>query len=150
MILDKVEGIQQAAKSETRTGGETKLEKLVEMYLGNAIHLFLSLLALLIFVASIITTWDTLMRDFPLLWQPVNEYVVLQKLVESILLIAIGAELALLLLFHRTTAVVEVMIFVIARKMVSPDTTIVGLLIGTIAVIGLIVVRFYFLPGRVK
>ena len=150
MILDKVEGNQQAAKSETRTGGETKLEKLVEMYLGNGIHLFLSLLALLIFIAAIITTWDTVIRDFPQLWQPVNEYVVLQRLIESILLIAIGAELALLLIFHRTTAVVEVMIFVIARKMVSPDTTIVGLLIGTVAVIGLIVVRFYFLPGRVK
>jgi hypothetical protein len=150
MIVEKVEDIKQAAKSETRTGGETKLEKWVEMYLGNAIHLFLSLLALFIFIAAIITTVDTVIRDFPQLWQPVNEYIVLQKLVESILLIAIALELALLLIFHRTTAVVEVMIFVIARKMVSPDTTIVGLLIGTGAVIGLIIVRFYFLPGRVK
>ena len=150
MVVEKVEDIKQAAKSETRTGGETRLEKWVEMYLGNAIHLFLSLLALFIFVAAIIATIDTVVRDFPQLWQPVNEYVVLQKLVESILLIAIALELALLLIFHRTTAVVEVMIFVIARKMVSPDTTIVGLLIGTVAVIGLIIVRFYFLPGRVK
>jgi hypothetical protein len=150
MIVEKVEDIKQAAKSETRTGGETKLEKWVEMYLGNAIHLFLSLLALFIFIAAIIATVDTVIRDFPQLWQPVNEYIVLQKLVESILLIAIALELALLLIFHRTTAVVEVMIFVIARKMVSPDTTIVGLLIGTGAVIGLIIVRFYFLPGRVK
>jgi hypothetical protein len=150
MIVEKVEDNKQAAKTETRTGGETRIEKWVEMYLGNAIHLFLSLLALFIFIAAIITTVDTLIRDFPQLWQPVNEYVVLQKLVESILLIAIALELALLLIFHRTTAVVEVMIFVIARKMVSPDTTIVGLLIGTGAVIGLIIARFYFLPGRVK
>lgn len=150
MIVEKVEDLKQAAKSETRTGGETRLEKWVEMYLGNAIHLFLSLLALFIFIAAIIATVDTVIRDFPQLWQPVNEYIVLQKLVESILLIAIALELALLLIFHRTTAVVEVMIFVIARKMVSPDTTIVGLLIGTGAVIGLIIVRFYFLPGRVK
>ena len=150
MVVEKVEDIKQAAKSETRTGSETKLEKWVETYLGNAIHLFLSLLALFIFVAAIIATIDTVVRDFPQLWQPVNEYIVLQKLVESILLIAIALELALLLIFHRTTAVVEVMIFVIARKMVSPETTIVGLLIGTSAVIGLIIVRFYFLPGRVK
>ena len=151
MVVEKVEDIKQAPKSETRAGGETRLEKWVEMYLGNAIHLFLSLLALFIFIAAIIATVDTVIHDFPHLWQPVKEYVVLQKLVESILLIAIALELALLLIhFHRTTAVVEVMIFVIARKMVSPDTTIIGLLIGTVAVIGLIIVRFYFLPGRVK
>lgn len=150
MVVEKVEDSKQAEKSETRTGGETKLEKWIAMYLGNTIHLCFSLLALLIFIAAIIATVNTVIRDFPQLWQPANEYIILQKLVESILLIAIALELALLLIFHRTTAVVEVMIFVIAHKMVSPDTTIVGLLIGTGAVIGLIIVRFYFLPGRVK
>jgi len=36
------------------------------------------------------------------------------------LLVAIAAELALLFLFHRTSAVIEVLVFVIARKMVTP------------------------------
>ncbi|MFN7945417.1 MAG: hypothetical protein U0Z53_08700 [Blastocatellia bacterium] len=138
------------AKSETRTGGAMNIEKLIERWLGNAIHLFLSLLALLTFVAAAVTAWDTVVRDFPKLWQPVNEYSVLQEILQTILLIGIAAELGLLLLFHRTTAAVEVIIFVIARKMVSPDITVLELLLGTVAIIALVVMRFYYLPGKAK
>ncbi|HWQ34103.1 MAG TPA: hypothetical protein VNQ79_14730 [Blastocatellia bacterium] len=138
------------AKSETRTGGAFDIEKWIERWLGNAIHVFLSLLALLTFLAAVFTAWDTVMRDFPKLWQPVNEYSVLQEILQTILLIAIAAELGLLLLFHRTTAAVEVIIFVIARKMVSPDISVTGLLLGTAAIIALVITRFYYLPGKAK
>jgi hypothetical protein len=140
----------EAAKTETRTGQEPRVEKWFEQYLGNAIHLFLSLLALLIFVAAMITTVDVIIRDFPKLWQPLNEYSVLQEIILTILLIAIAAELGLLLLFHRTTAAIEVIIFVIARKLVGPDITVTGLLLGTLAIVGLVITRFYYLPGRAK
>jgi hypothetical protein len=46
----------QEAASETRAGGEWWLEKYIERYLGNAIHLFLSGLAFLTFVAAVIAT----------------------------------------------------------------------------------------------
>jgi hypothetical protein len=91
-----------------------------------------------------------LVRDFPKFWQPRSEYLVLQEIISTILLIAIAAELGLLLLFHRTTAAVEVIIFIIARKMVAPDITVAGLLLGTAALIGLAITRFYYLPGRMK
>jgi hypothetical protein len=131
-------------------GGETIVERVLDRYLGDAIHLFLSLLALLILIAAVITTYDTVVRDFPKLWQPVNEYSVLQQIIENILLIAIAAELGLLLLFHRTSAAVEVVIFIIARKMVTPNITALDLLVGAAALSALIAVRFYYLPGRAK
>ncbi len=140
----------QEPKSATHEGKEPEIERWINYYLGNALHLFLSLLALLIFAAALITTWDTVTRDFPKFWQPLNEYSVLQEIIETILLIAIAAELGLLLLFHRTSAAVEVIIFVIARKMVSPDITMTGLLLGTLAIITMIIVRFYYLPGKPK
>lgn len=133
-----------------RTGSEFFIERLIERYLGNTIHLFLSFLALFIFAAAVVATFDTIVRDFPLLWQPVDEYSVLQKLIANILLIAIAAELGLLLIFHRTSAAVEVIIFLIARKMVSPDIKMFELLIGAVAVIAMIIVRFYYLPGKPK
>lgn len=142
--------LKKEAKDEARTGSEFPIERYIERYLGNTIHLFLSLLALMVFAAAIIATYDTLVRDFPHLWKPVDEYSVLQKLIENILLIAIAAELALLLLFHRTTAAVEVIIFLIARKMLSPGISMLELLIGTVAVIILVIVRFYYLPGKPK
>jgi hypothetical protein len=139
-----------AAVSETRTGAQLPFEKWLERHVGNWIHLFLSLLALLIFSAAVITTGDVVIRGFPQLWRQSDEYSVLQDILLTMLLIAIAAELGLLLLFHRTTAAVEVIIFIIARKLVSPETTLPGLLLGVAAIIGLVITRFYFLPGRVK
>ena len=139
------------AKSEARSGGEWWFEKYLERGLANSIHVFLSVLALLTFVAAIIATWDMLITDFPKLWRhPGSDYSVLQDIVQMLLLIGIAAELGLLLLFHRTSAAVEVIIFVIARKLVTPDTTPVGMLLGTVAIIALVVMRKWFLPGRAK
>src|SRR5438552_7587265 len=115
-----VEEKEKEKTSDASTGGETAVERMLDRYLGNGTHLFLSLLALLILVAAIITTYDAVVRGFPRLWQPTSEYNALQQIIENILLIAISAELALLLLFHRTSAAVEVVIFIIARKMVTP------------------------------
>jgi hypothetical protein len=64
------------------------------------------------------------------------------------LLIAIAAELALLLLFHRTSAAVEVLIFVIARKMVISGISGLDLLAGVVALGGLVVLRFFFIKPK--
>ncbi len=127
----------QVEKTETREGGETTVERLIDRYLGNAIHLFLSVLALMILAAATVAAFDILARDFPKLWQQPNEYEVLHQIIQSILLVAIAAELALLLLFHRTGAAIEVVIFVIARKMVTPGITGLELLLGATALAGL-------------
>jgi hypothetical protein len=115
---------------------------------------FLSLLVVLILAAAAVATWDVLLRDIPKLLQPGSEYSVLQEILQPILLIAIATELGLLLLFHRATAAVEVIIFVPehkrARKMVRPDVTVTGLLIGTASIIALVITRHYFLPGKAK
>jgi hypothetical protein len=129
---------------------ETAIERVLNHYVGNAIHLFLSLLAILILAVAVVATYQTAVHDFPKLLSYTDEYEVLQKLIQSLLLIAIAAELGLLLLYHRTSAAVEVIIFVIARKIVSPETTAVELLLSIVALCGLLVVRFYYLPGRPK
>lgn len=134
--------------SAASTGGETPIERAIDRYLGNSIHLFLSLLALLILIAAMVTTFDTVMRDFPKLWQQGSEYSALQQIIENILLIAIAAELGFLLLFHRAAAAVEVVIFIIARKMVTPGIAALDLLLGAAALSGLIIVRFYYLSEK--
>src|SRR5262245_46322293 len=96
------------AGTDARIGKEPAIDRWLSRNLGNSIHLFLSLLAVLILAAAAIATWDVLVRDFPKLLRPINEYSVLQEILQTILLIAIAAELGLLLLFHRPTAAVEV------------------------------------------
>lgn len=141
---------EESDEQETGTGVETKAERALNRYVGNTIHMFLSILAILVLIAAAIMTFEMLVRDFPKLWQPTDEYKALQEIVSNILLIAIAAELGLLLLFHRTSAAIEVIIFVIARKTVSPGTTALDLLLSVVALSGLLIVRFYYLPGKPK
>ncbi len=134
---------------EIGTGEETKAESVISNYLATVIHLFLSLLALLLLLASAIATFDTVVRDFPGLWNtPQDEYAVLLRLIEHLLLIAIAVEFGLLLLFRRMSAVAEVVVFVLARKAVNPENGAVDLVLCAAAIAGLIVIRYYFLPGK--
>ena len=135
-------------KPDARSGGETPPERFLDRHLGNAVHLFLSFLAILILVAAAIATFEIIIRDVPMLWRGGSEYDALHVIIQDVLLVAIAAELALLFLFHRTSAAIEVLIFVIARKMVTPGISGLELLLGVAALAGLVVVRFYFLPEK--
>ena len=135
---------------ETGVKQDPVVEQVINRYIGNTILLFLSALSIVMLVAAAITAYDTIVREFPKLWQPSDEYSALQGIIQNILLVGIAAELGLLLLFHRTSAAVEVVIFIIARKMVSPDVSALDLLLGAAALSGLIIVRFYYLPGDPK
>ena len=148
MAEDKTSSESKGAKA--GGGEETSVERAINRYTGDLIHLFLSLLSILLLAAAVLATYDTLVRDFPKLLTPMDEYKVLQDLISNILLIAIAAELALLLLFHRTSSAVEVIIFVIARKIVTPQISALELLLSVAALAGLLIVRFYYLPGKSK
>ena len=131
------------------TGEETKIERIFANYLGVAIHLFLSGLAVLLVIAAAIAAYDTVIRDFPILISSSgDEYAALQKIIGNLLLIAIAAEFAFLLLFHRMSAAVEVVIFVIARKTVSHEITAIDLTLCAAAIAGLIILQYYYLPGK--
>lgn len=125
-------------------------ERFLDRHLGNAVHLFLSLLAVLILIAALIATFETVLRDFPQLWRETSEYDALYRIIQNLLLIAIAAEMALLFLFHRTSAAIEVLIFIIARKMVNPGISSLELLAGVASLAGLVVIRFYYLPSKRK
>jgi len=149
---EKSSGAERGESDGGKAGGgeETRVERAINRFTGDAIHLFLSLLSVLLLAAAVVATYDTLVRDFPKLLVPSDEYKVLQDFISNILLIAIAAELGLLLLFHRTSAAIEVIIFVIARKIVTPQISALELLLSVAALAGLLVVRFYYLPGRPK
>ena len=135
-------------KADARTGGETAPERFLDRHLGNTVHMFLSFLAMLILVAAAIATVEIIIRDVPMLWRQPSEYEALYQIIQDVLLVAIAAELALLFLFHRTSAAIEVLIFVIARKMVIAGISGLDLLAGVAALAGLVVIRFYFIPTR--
>src|ERR1700752_122407 len=135
-------------KPDARSGGETPPERFLDRHLGNAVHLFLSFLAILILVAAVIATVEIIIRDIPMLWRTSSEYGALHEIIQDVLLVAIAAELALLFLFHRTSADIEVLIFVLARKMVITGISGLELIAGVAALAGLVVILFYFIPSN--
>jgi uncharacterized membrane protein (DUF373 family) len=135
-------------KTHARSGSETAPERFLDRHLGNVVHFFLSLLAILILIAAAIATVVIVIRDFPMLWRAPSEYEALHLIIQNVLLVAIAAELALLFLFHRTSAAIEVLIFVIARKMVISGISGLDLLAGVAALAGLVIIRFYFIPAK--
>ena len=137
-------------KSQARTGRETAPERFLDRHLGNAVHLFLSFLAILILVVAGIATVEIIMRDIPQLWRQGSEYDALHMIIQNLLLVAIAGEMALLFLYHRTSAAIEVLIFIIARKMVTPGLSGWELLAGVAALAGLVAIRYYFIPGNDK
>lgn len=137
-------------RSHARSGSETAPERFLDRHLGNAVHLFLSLLALLILAGALVATVGIAIHDFPPLWRQPNEYDALHVVIQNLLLVAIAAELALLFLFHRTSAAIEVLIFIIARKMVAPTISGWELLAGVASLAALVIVRFYYLPGKTR
>lgn len=147
---DKKEEKQETEQQPVGVHREPAIERYLSNYLGNGIHLFLVILAVLIMGAAFIATYDTVVRDFPKLFTPSNEYDELSGIIQNILLIAIAAELGLLFLFHRSSAAVEIIIFVVARKIVNPKISAVDLLLSVIALAMLLIVRFYYLPGKPK
>jgi hypothetical protein len=54
-------------KSQARSGSETAPERFLDRYLGNSVHIFLSVLALLILVSAAIATVEIVIRDVPML-----------------------------------------------------------------------------------
>ena len=79
-------------KTQARSGGETAPERFLDRYLGNTVHFFLSLLAILILIAAAIATFEIIIRDIPQLWRQTNEYDALHQIIQDFLLVAIDCQ----------------------------------------------------------
>jgi hypothetical protein len=135
---------------ESVSGTQSQWARTLGNSLARAIHGFLMVLSFVVVAAAVVALYDTVTRNFPAFFEPQSQYDVLGKIISTVLLIAIAAEIGLLLLSHRTTAAIEVIILVVARKIVSPETTALEILLSVIALCALVIVRSYFLPGRPK
>jgi sulfite exporter TauE/SafE len=70
------------------------------------------------------------------------------EFIYRVLLIIIGLELARMLVTHSISAVLELLSFVIARKMLKPDLTSVDIILSVFAFVALAAARHYFMKGK--
>lgn len=66
------------------------------------------------------------------------------ELINRVLAIIIGLELVRMLISHSIAAVLELLAFVIARKMLKPDLESIDVVAGVLAFISLMAARHYF------
>jgi hypothetical protein len=70
---------------------------------------------------------------------------VLYELIYRVLLVTIGLELARMLITHSFLAILELLAFVIARKMLKPDLDTLDVFLGTLAFVTLLGANRYFI-----
>ena len=68
-----------------------------------------------------------------------------EDVLSDILLLVVGIELAIMLVKRNPTSLVEVMFFVIARKMLIKTETFIDLLIGVTALAGMFAIRKFLI-----
>lgn len=67
------------------------------------------------------------------------------EMVYRVLMLVIGIELARTLLTHDLEAILELLAFVVARKILKPEVTALDILLSVVAFIGLLAARKYLL-----
>ncbi len=121
--------------------------KLWPKKIEKVVHIIELVIASIIIIGIIIGLID-LMRYFFLLFdaQPEASYDIFQSFLGLALLLIVGAELIHMILYHSTEALLELILFVIARKMLIYSTNVIDLVFGTIA-IALVFFTMRFLVG---
>lgn len=115
-------------------------------------YIFESILSMVVLLAVFLGTIDVLRMiwtAYIVEFQTPVEYSQLNDLLGQILLLVIGVELVVMLSFHIPGALLEVLLYAIARKMLLlPKSGGMGeILIGVIAIAGLFAIRKYLLTN---
>src|SRR5262245_6738647 len=71
------------------------------------------------------------------------------ELIYRVLLLVIGVELVRTLVTHELRAILELLAFVVARKMLKPDLTVLDILFSVLAFVALIAANHYWLSPSV-
>jgi hypothetical protein len=70
------------------------------------------------------------------------------ELIHRVLAVIIGLELVRMLVSHSIASVLELLAFVIARKMLKPDLESLDVMLGVLAFVSLMAARHYFTETR--
>lgn len=114
-------------------------KKIIDWYI-NGVQFFEMILALAVLCCVVIFAWGSFMELLKLDWKQTTTF---YDLIYRVLLMVIGLELVRMLLTHEIFAVLELLAFVIARKMLMPDLTTIDIILAVVAFVSLLAARKY-------
>jgi len=125
--------------------GQKKLNltKRTLSWLGILLHWIEVLIAILVIVFVVFGVINIIQSDVYTELVKGDFYPNFERILSDVLLIVIGVELAILLIKRRPESVVELMFFVIARRMLVNVHEPLEILIGVVAIAGLFAIRKY-------
>jgi predicted hydrocarbon binding protein len=100
------------------------------------------LLALFIIIAVVIGMLD-LVKYFGLILttNPIETYDVFQKFLGHVLLMVVGVELVVMLVYHSPSSVIEVLLYAVARKMLIGNQGMIDFILGILAIVAIFGIR---------
>ena len=115
-------------------------------------HIFESILGMVVLIAIFLGTIDVLRmiwKVYIIEFQTPVQYSQLNDILGQILLLVIGVELVVMLSLHIPGAIIEVLLYAIARKMLllPKSEGMVDVLIGVIAIAGIFAIRKHLLTN---
>jgi len=116
----------------------------VKKYIQRLVKLIETFLAVIVIVSVVFYIFNSIGIFLSADWQSRETF---YELIYRVLLTTIGLELARMLVTHNFMSILELLAFVVARKMLKPDITTVDVVLGIISfVILLIASRFLITP----
>lgn len=103
---------------------------------------FERILALVIICSVVVFAIGSISAVFQMDWQDNDTF---YEVIYRVLLMVIGVELARLLITHDLHAILELLAFVVARKMLKPDISSLDILLSVFAFTALLAAKKYFL-----
>jgi len=116
-------------------------------YFQKSIKIFELLLAFILLLAVIYFGFSSIGGFLGKDWSNVD---IFYQFISFILLLLVGIELIRLIVLHSITTVLELMILIVARKMLSPDLDSLGIVLSVVALAILVGIKLYLCTQAVK
>ena len=120
----------------------------VRLSIQAGIHVWETLLAVFVLASVIIGSFNLVfylrMVHTP---PPDAAYGTFQALIGHVLLLVVGLELAIMLIRHTLNSIIEVLLYVVARKLLVSATSGQDFILGVAAIAGLFAIRKFLFVG---
>ncbi len=103
------------------------------------------LIAAILFLCLVGFTLGMAISIWEMNWQHTGRF---YEIISHILMLVIGVELVRTLVLHNPEAILELLAFVVARKTLKPDVTVMEILLSVLAFIALLAARKYLFCNR--
>lgn len=120
-------------------------EKSIKIHLNHIVSALEFVLGIVVVAGSMWYLFTGLVELFALQLDPINAF---NEFIHLLLAVIIGFEVARILITHNLLAIIEILGFVIARKVLAPETTAEDILIAIIAFAVLVAARWLLHQGN--